>query len=65
MFQLWRLIQFLKNSNKFGEQSGNFSQGSSNLSVDEAYKLLGLKKGCKRRRKKSSFKFAKKKFTQI
>ena len=46
MFQLWRLIQFLKNSNKFGEQSGNFSQGSSNLSVDEAYKLLGLKKGC-------------------
>tara|TARA_B100000965_G_scaffold402658_2_gene429066 strand:- start:2437 stop:2940 length:504 start_codon:yes stop_codon:yes gene_type:complete len=43
MFQLWRLIQFLRNSR------GNFSnpqQGSSNITIDEAYKLLGLKKGC-------------------
>ena len=45
MFQLWRLIQYLKNSRKF---TGRFNQpqGSSSLSNDEAYKLLGLSKGC-------------------
>ena len=44
--QLWRLIQFLKNSGKFSK--GNFSkmQSSSSVTNDEAYKLLGLTKGC-------------------
>ena len=46
MFQLWRLIQFLKNSGRFSQGQFNQTQGSSSLSVDEAYKLLGLKKGC-------------------
>ena len=46
MFQLWRLIQFLKNSGKFSQGQFNRPQGSSNISSDEAYKLLGLKKGC-------------------
>jgi len=41
-FQLYRLLQYIKNSGKFSQAS----QGSSNISVDEAYKLLGLKKGC-------------------
>ena len=45
MFQLWRLIQFLKNSGRFSQGQFNQTQGSSSLSVDEAYKLLGLKKG--------------------
>ena len=46
VFQLWRLIQYLKNSGKFSQ--GKFGQtlGSSNISIDEAYKLLGLIKGC-------------------
>ena len=46
VFQLWRLIQFLKNSGRFSEGKFRQAQGSSNISVDEAYKLLGLKKGC-------------------
>ena len=46
MFQLWRLIQYLKNSGKFSQTQFNKSKGSSNLSNDEAYKLLGLSKGC-------------------
>ena len=46
MFQLWRLIQFLKNSGRFSQSQFNKPQGSSSVSVDDAYKLLGLKKGC-------------------
>ena len=43
---LWRLIQYLKNSGRFSQGKFGQTQGSSNISVDEAYKLLGLKKGC-------------------
>ena len=46
MFQLWRLIKFLKNSDKFSKGQFYKPQGSSNISIDEAYKLLGLSKGC-------------------
>ena len=46
MFQLWRLIQFLKNSSKYSQGQFNKPQGSSGISNDEAYKLLGLTKGC-------------------
>tara|TARA_B000000565_G_C23525014_1_gene277337 strand:- start:35 stop:535 length:501 start_codon:yes stop_codon:yes gene_type:complete len=42
MYQLWRLIQFMKNSGRFSQGQ---TQGSTNVSIDEAYKLLGLKKG--------------------
>ena len=45
MFQLWRLIQFLKNSGRFSQGQFSQPQGSSSVSVDEAYRLLGLKKG--------------------
>ena len=45
VMQLWRLIQFLKNSKRFGSQHGK-SQSSSSVTNDEAYKLLGLTKGC-------------------
>ncbi len=44
MYQLWRLIQFMKNSGRFSQGQFGKSQGSSNLTTDEAYKLLGLKK---------------------
>ena len=43
MFQLWRLIQFLKNSGRFSQGQFSQPQGSSSVSVDEAYRLLGLK----------------------
>jgi len=46
IFQLWRLIQFLKNSGKSSGNPFNKTQGSSSVSIDEAYKLLGLRKGC-------------------
>ena len=42
MFQLWRLIQYLRSTKKF---SNNQAPGSSSISLDEAYSLLGLKKG--------------------
>ena len=43
---LYRLIQFLKNSGRFSQGQFNKPQGSSNITNDEAYKLLGLSKGC-------------------
>jgi DnaJ-class molecular chaperone len=46
VLQLWRLIQYLKNSGRFSQGKFGQAQGSSNISIDEAYKLLGLKKGC-------------------
>ena len=46
VMQLWRLIQYLKNSGRFSQGKFGQTQGSSNISIDEAYKLLGLKKGC-------------------
>jgi len=47
IFQLWRLLQYLRNSGRFSYYGrSNQTQPSSNLSVDEAYKILGLKKGC-------------------
>ena len=42
VFQLWRLIQFMKNS----QTGAGGAKGSSSISIEEAYKLLGLKKGC-------------------
>ena len=46
IFQLWRLLQYLRNSGRFSYYGqSNQTRPSSNLSVDEAYKILGLKKG--------------------
>jgi len=46
-FQLWRLLQYLRNSGRFSYYGqSNQSGSSSNLSADDAYKILGLKKGC-------------------
>ena len=39
-------IQFLKNSGKFSKGQFNQPKGSSSISIEEAYNLLGLKKGC-------------------
>ena len=48
MFQLWRLLQFLRNSGRLSQSQFGKTQGSTNVSVDDAYKLLGLNKGCSR-----------------
>ena len=41
-YNLYRLIQFMKNSGRFSQGQ---TQGSTTVSIDEAYILLGLKKG--------------------
>ena len=46
MMQLWRLIQFLKNSGRFSQGQFGKTPGSSSVTNDDAYKLLGLNKGC-------------------
>ncbi len=47
IFQLWRLLQYLRNSGRFSYYGhAHQAQPSSNLSAEEAYKILGLKKGC-------------------
>ena len=47
VFQLWRLLQYLRNSGRFSYYGqSNQTKPSSNLSSEEAYKILGLKKGC-------------------
>jgi len=47
IFQLWRLLQYLRNSGRFSYYGqSNQTQPSSNLSAEDAYKILGLKKGC-------------------
>ena len=47
IFQLWRLLQYLRNAGRFSYYGqSNQAQPSSNLSVEEAYNILGLKKGC-------------------
>ena len=46
MYQLWRLIQFMKsNAGRFSQGQFGQTPGSSSLTSEEAYKLLGLKKG--------------------
>ena len=50
IFQLWRLLQYLRNSGRFSYYGqANQTRPTSNLSVDEAYKILGLKKGCSKK----------------
>ena len=43
LFQLWRLIQVLKSSGRFGNKS---SKATTSISNEESYKILGLKRGC-------------------
>ena len=50
IFQLWRLLQYLKSSGRFSYYGqSNQTRPSSNLSADEAYKILGLNKGCSKK----------------
>ena len=47
IWQMWRLLNFLRSTGRysyFGQN--NQARPSSTLSADEAYKILGIKKGC-------------------
>jgi len=48
IFQLWRLLQYLRNSGRFSYygKSNQTSSASSAVSISEAYKILGIKEGC-------------------
>jgi len=47
IWQIWRLLNYLRSTGRYSHFGQNNQTGSSgNLSTDEAYKILGLKKGC-------------------
>ena len=48
IWNLWRLLNYLRSTGRFSYfgQTNNQVRPSSNLSLDEAYKILGIKKGC-------------------
>ena len=49
LFQLWRLISYLRQTGRYSFRSGtNYSKASSNITLDEAYNILGCKRGCPR-----------------
>ena len=47
IFQLWRLIQYLRNSGRFSFGSNSETKMGS-ITIEESYKVLGIKKGCKK-----------------
>ena len=65
MFQLWRLIQFLRNSGRFSNNYKNESQPSTNISLTESYKVLGLRKGCSKNEVLKAAANLQKKYIQI
>ena len=57
LFQLWRLISYLRQTGRYSFRSGtNYSKASSNISLDEAYNILGCKKGDSKAQILSSYK---------
>tara|TARA_B100000686_G_scaffold231553_1_gene239128 strand:+ start:3181 stop:3690 length:510 start_codon:yes stop_codon:yes gene_type:complete len=49
IWQIWRLLNYLRSTGRYSHFGRNErAMPSSNLSIEEAYKILGLKKGCKK-----------------
>jgi len=47
IWQIWRLLQYLRSTGRYSYfGKNNQTAASSNLSVGEAYKILGIEKGC-------------------
>ena len=47
IWQIWRLLNYLRSTGRYSHfGQNNQTRPSSNLSADEAYKILGLKKRC-------------------
>ena len=47
IWQIWRLLNYLRSIGRYSHfGQNNQTRPSSNLTADEAYKILGLKKGC-------------------
>ena len=46
IWQIWRLLNYLRSTGRYSHfGQGQQARTSSNLSIDEAYKILGIKKG--------------------
>ena len=43
---LFRLLNYLRTAGRYSFNQNNQARPTSDLSIDEAYKILGLKKGC-------------------
>ena len=43
---LFRLLNYLRSTGRYSYFGQNQARASTDLSIDEAYKILGLKKGC-------------------
>ena len=50
IWQIWRLLNYLRATGRYSYfgQNNNQARSTSDLSIDEAYKILGLKKGASR-----------------
>ena len=47
IWQIWRLLNYLRSTGRYSHfKQNNQTRPSSNLSTDEAYKILGIQKGC-------------------
>ena len=47
IWQIWRLLNYLRSTGRYSQfGQHNQTRPSSNLSIDEAHKILGVKKGC-------------------
>ena len=47
MLYLFRLLNYLRQTGRFNFTSGaNYSKPSSNLTIEDSYNILGLKRGC-------------------
>tara|TARA_B100000945_G_scaffold52629_1_gene38099 strand:+ start:3678 stop:4190 length:513 start_codon:yes stop_codon:yes gene_type:complete len=57
LFQLWRLISYLRQTGRYSFKSGtNYSKASSNITLEEAYRILGVRKGCSKREVLTNYK---------
>ena len=46
LLYLFRLLNYLRSTGRYSYFGQNQARPSTDLSLDEAYKILGLKKGC-------------------
>ena len=50
LFQLYRLLSYLRQTGRFSYTSGtSYSKSSSSITLDDAYNILGLKRGCSKK----------------
>ena len=47
IFQLWRLIQYLRSTGRFSFGSRTGTEVNT-ITINESYKILGIKKGCRK-----------------